>query len=110
MLEVEHLIKSLKAAGKPFEHRIYKDAPGGHEFKMVGIPAPLDYLQRIRNRRESVGASEPLQAVGPVEHGDPMRRLNEPRGGIDSHLVRPRLHAVAATVESWRRHADDPRD
>jgi dipeptidyl aminopeptidase/acylaminoacyl peptidase len=35
MLEVEHLIKSLKAAGKSFEHRVYKNAPGGHEFNRL---------------------------------------------------------------------------
>ncbi len=35
VLEVEHLIKSLKAAEKRFEHRVYKDAPGGHEFNRI---------------------------------------------------------------------------
>jgi dipeptidyl aminopeptidase/acylaminoacyl peptidase len=35
VLEVEHLIKSLKAAGKKFEHKIYKDAPGGHTFNRL---------------------------------------------------------------------------
>jgi dipeptidyl aminopeptidase/acylaminoacyl peptidase len=35
VLEVEHLIKALKAAGKSFEHKIYKDAPGGHEFNRI---------------------------------------------------------------------------
>lgn len=35
VLEVEHLIKSLKAANKPFEHKIYKDAPGGHMFNRI---------------------------------------------------------------------------
>jgi len=35
VLEVEHLIKSLKAAKKEFEHKIYKDAPGGHEFNRI---------------------------------------------------------------------------
>jgi dipeptidyl aminopeptidase/acylaminoacyl peptidase len=35
VLEVEHLIKALKAAGKKFEHKIYKDAPGGHEFNRI---------------------------------------------------------------------------
>jgi dipeptidyl aminopeptidase/acylaminoacyl peptidase len=34
-LEVEHLIQALKAAGRKFEHRIYKDAPGGHEFNRI---------------------------------------------------------------------------
>jgi len=32
VLEVEHLIKSLKAAGKDFEYEIYEDVPGGHSF------------------------------------------------------------------------------
>jgi dipeptidyl aminopeptidase/acylaminoacyl peptidase len=35
VLEVEHMIKSLKAAGKTFEHKIYKDAPGGHAFNRL---------------------------------------------------------------------------
>jgi dipeptidyl aminopeptidase/acylaminoacyl peptidase len=30
MIEVENLIAQLKAAGKEFEYKIYKDAPGGH--------------------------------------------------------------------------------
>lgn len=32
VLEVEHLIKSLKAAGKKFEYEIFQAAPGGHSF------------------------------------------------------------------------------
>jgi dipeptidyl aminopeptidase/acylaminoacyl peptidase len=35
VLEVEHLIKALKAAERKFEHKIYKDAPGGHEFNRI---------------------------------------------------------------------------
>ena len=35
VLEVENLIKALKAAGKSFEHKIYKDAPGGHQFNRL---------------------------------------------------------------------------
>lgn len=35
VLEVEHLIKSLKAAGKPFEYKIYDNAPGGHIFNRI---------------------------------------------------------------------------
>jgi len=35
VLEVEHLIKSLKAAGKDFEYKIYKDAAGGHFFNRI---------------------------------------------------------------------------
>ena len=32
VLEVEHLIKSLKAEGKKFEYEIFQDIPGGHSF------------------------------------------------------------------------------
>ncbi len=32
VLEVEHLIKSLKADGKIFEYKIYEDIEGGHSF------------------------------------------------------------------------------
>ena len=32
VLEVEHLIKSLKTAGKKFEYKIFQDLPGGHSF------------------------------------------------------------------------------
>lgn len=35
VLEVEHLIKSLQAAGKTFEHKIYDQAPGGHAFNRI---------------------------------------------------------------------------
>jgi dipeptidyl aminopeptidase/acylaminoacyl peptidase len=37
VLEVEHLIKALKAADKKhlFQHKVYKDAPGGHEFNRI---------------------------------------------------------------------------
>lgn len=35
VFEVEHLIQALKAAGKQFEYKIYKDAPGGHEFNRI---------------------------------------------------------------------------
>lgn len=32
VLEVEHLIRALKAEGKTFEYEIYQDVPGGHSF------------------------------------------------------------------------------
>ncbi|MFA8435188.1 MAG: alpha/beta hydrolase family protein [Marinifilaceae bacterium] len=32
VVEVEHLIKSLKADGKKFEYEIFQDIPGGHSF------------------------------------------------------------------------------
>jgi dipeptidyl aminopeptidase/acylaminoacyl peptidase len=35
VVEVEQLIRGLKAAGKNFEYRIYQDAPGGHSFNLM---------------------------------------------------------------------------
>lgn len=35
VLEVEHLIKSLKAANKKFDYEIYEDIPGGHSFDRI---------------------------------------------------------------------------
>ncbi|MCF6342126.1 MAG: prolyl oligopeptidase family serine peptidase [Bacteroidales bacterium] len=35
VLEVEHLIKSLKAEGKDFEYEIYQDVEGGHSFDRI---------------------------------------------------------------------------
>jgi dipeptidyl aminopeptidase/acylaminoacyl peptidase len=33
--EVEHLAQALKAAGKPFEYRVFEDAPGGHHMDRI---------------------------------------------------------------------------
>jgi len=35
VLEVEHLIKALKAAGKQFEYKVYQNAAGGHAFNRL---------------------------------------------------------------------------
>ena len=35
VLEVEHLIEALKAAGKKFDYEIFKDIPGGHSFDRI---------------------------------------------------------------------------
>ena len=35
VLEVEHLIAALKAAGKKFEYKIYQNAPGAHRFNRI---------------------------------------------------------------------------
>ena len=44
VLEVEHLIKSLKAAGKQdkFEYKIYDAAPGGHAFNRLDTKLARD--------------------------------------------------------------------
>jgi len=35
VLEVESLIRALKAADKKFEYEIFKDIPGGHSFDRI---------------------------------------------------------------------------
>jgi dipeptidyl aminopeptidase/acylaminoacyl peptidase len=35
VLEVEHLIRALKAEGKKFEYEIFQDVPGGHSFDRI---------------------------------------------------------------------------
>ena len=47
VLEVEHLIKSLKAEGKQFEYRIYEDAPGAHIFNRLDTPLALESRREI---------------------------------------------------------------
>jgi dipeptidyl aminopeptidase/acylaminoacyl peptidase len=45
-IEVEQLIAQLKAAGKTFEYKVYKDAPGGHSFNR------MDHEVAHESRRE----------------------------------------------------------
>jgi dipeptidyl aminopeptidase/acylaminoacyl peptidase len=47
VLEVEHLIKSLKAAGKKFEYKIYDNAPGGHAFNRLDTKLAKDSRAEI---------------------------------------------------------------
>jgi dipeptidyl aminopeptidase/acylaminoacyl peptidase len=47
VLEVEHLIKSLKAADKDFQYKIYKDAPGGHSFNRMDYPLARESRREI---------------------------------------------------------------
>ena len=46
-LEVEHLIQALKAEGKKFEYKVYKDAPGGHYFNRIDTPLALESRKEI---------------------------------------------------------------
>lgn len=42
VLEVEHLIAALKAAGKKFEYKIYQAAPGAHHFNRIDTKLAKD--------------------------------------------------------------------
>jgi dipeptidyl aminopeptidase/acylaminoacyl peptidase len=47
VLEVEHLIKTLKAEGKEFEHKIYEDIPGGHSFNRLDTVVARESREEI---------------------------------------------------------------
>jgi dipeptidyl aminopeptidase/acylaminoacyl peptidase len=47
VIEVEHLIKSLEAAEKDFEYKIYEDAPGGHSFNRLDSALARDSRDEI---------------------------------------------------------------
>ncbi len=49
VLEVEHLIKSLKAAGKKFEYKIFQDVPGGHSFDRMDTQMAKEIRFKIYN-------------------------------------------------------------
>ncbi|HUP49420.1 MAG TPA: alpha/beta fold hydrolase [Thermoanaerobaculia bacterium] len=42
VIEVEHLINALKAAGKKFEYKIYENAPGAHQFNRIDTKLARD--------------------------------------------------------------------
>lgn len=47
VVEVEHLIQALKAAGKEFRYKIYEDAPGGHSFNRMDTKLARDSRKEI---------------------------------------------------------------
>ena len=49
VLEVEHLIKSLKAEGKPFDYEIFEAVPGGHSFDRMATKTAKEIRLKIYN-------------------------------------------------------------
>jgi dipeptidyl aminopeptidase/acylaminoacyl peptidase len=47
VMEVEHLIAALKAAGKKFEYKVYPDAPGGHAFNRIDTPLARESRREV---------------------------------------------------------------
>ncbi len=47
VLEVEHLIKALKADGKKFEYEIFQEMPGGHSFDRIDTKAAQEIRLKI---------------------------------------------------------------
>jgi dipeptidyl aminopeptidase/acylaminoacyl peptidase len=47
VVEVQHLVEALKAAGRKFEFKIYQAAPGGHHFNRIDTKLARESRQEI---------------------------------------------------------------
>jgi dipeptidyl aminopeptidase/acylaminoacyl peptidase len=71
VLEVEHLIKSLKADGKKFEFEIFQEVPGGHSFDRMDTREAKEirvkiytFLARYLKPATPIRNTEDLQRAG----------------------------------------------
>ena len=63
VLEVESLIKSLKADDKKFEYEIFKDIPGGHSFDRIDTKSAQEIRYKIhRFMAEKLKPEKPFQS------------------------------------------------
>ena len=68
VLEVEHLIKSLKAEGKKFEYEIYQDIPGGHSFDRMDTRTAKEIRVKIyRFIAEYLDPPQRIESVDELE-------------------------------------------
>lgn len=65
VLEVEHLIKSLKAEGKEFDYEIFQDIPGGHSFDRMDTMKAKEI--RLKIYKYLAGYLNPPQAFKKLE-------------------------------------------
>lgn len=71
VLEVEHLIKSLKAEGKPFDYQIFEALPGGHSFDRMDTQTGKEirlkihlHLAKILKPEKPFNSIKDLQIAG----------------------------------------------
>lgn len=64
VLEVEHLIKALKAEDKDFEYEIFEDIPGGHSFDRIDSKKAQEIRMKIyRFLAKELNPSSPFKSV-----------------------------------------------
>lgn len=64
VLEVEHLIKALKAEGKPFEYKIFEDLPGGHSFDRMDTKKAKEIRLKIYDHlSKQLHPEKPLKSL-----------------------------------------------
>lgn len=65
VLEVEHLIKSLKAEGKSFEYEIFQDVPGGHSFDRMDTKTAQEIRLKIHHFLANyLKPEKPIKTIG----------------------------------------------
>lgn len=68
VLEVEHLIRSLKAADKKFEYEIFKDIPGGHSFDRIDTKTAKEIRMKIyKFLGEYLNPPSPFKSIKDLE-------------------------------------------
>ena len=68
VLEVEHLIKSLKAEDKKFKYEIYKDVPGGHSFDRMDTKKAKEIRVKIYKFLSGyLSPPESIDSIGDIE-------------------------------------------
>jgi dipeptidyl aminopeptidase/acylaminoacyl peptidase len=68
VLEVEHLIKALKAENKKFEYEIYQDIPGGHSFDRMDTKIAHEIRVKIyKFLAERLDPPRPIQDVSSLK-------------------------------------------
>ncbi len=68
VLEVEHLIRALKAEGKKFEYEIFKDIPGGHSFDRIDTKIAKEIRIKIyKFLNEYLNPQNPFKSVKDLE-------------------------------------------
>jgi len=64
VLEVEHLIKSLKAEGKQFEYEIFNNIPGGHSFDRMDTRVAKEIRVKIyKHLNKYLKPSNPINNI-----------------------------------------------
>jgi len=68
VLEVEHLIKSLKADNKQFEYEIYQDVPGGHSFDRMDTKIAKEIRVKIyKHMNKHLKPTKPINNLQDIQ-------------------------------------------
>jgi dipeptidyl aminopeptidase/acylaminoacyl peptidase len=68
VIEVEHLIKSLKADGKKFEYEIFQDIPGGHSFDRMDTKIAKEIRVKIyKHLARELKPASPIQSLSDLQ-------------------------------------------